>query len=258
MCECADPPLCTVYTCAHPPVCDDGDPCTDNVCTLGDCDQVTCDYPCLADCTPCPGGVCESCECVADPCSLTIREITFGDDHTMYEEAGPCDDTGKCWGSGAALTGPAWKSENNPDQPVAYTQGTTMRLVVRLDATGGASGTATLRVTGPDGISGEGTLSVPCQSTEERFVTIVTSGLPDVLKAYTPAGLSWSVQCPGDTIYRPAGSTSRRLYVTLGTPTARRTAIMLGRRSAASMPTQAWSMPPIDSRTLFLLFMTQN
>ncbi len=93
-----------------------------------------------------------------------------------------------------------------------------MTMIVRLDATGGASGTATLRVVGPEGLSGEGTFSVPCQATEERFVTITTTALPNVVKAYTPAGLTWSVKCPGDSTFRPIGSTSHRIYVTYGTP----------------------------------------
>ncbi|UCC31568.1 MAG: hypothetical protein JSU86_04670, partial [Phycisphaerales bacterium] len=78
VCECADPPQCTVYTCTHPPVCDDGDPCTANVCTLGDCDEVTCDYPplcppsgdaCVDEC--CVEGVCHA-DPKPQPCSITL------------------------------------------------------------------------------------------------------------------------------------------------------------------------------------------
>ena len=101
------------------------------------CPETTCDYPCVEDCTSCPGGLCENCLCVPDPCSVTIKGITFQNDHTMYDEADPCDSSGKCWGSGAALSGVDWKNVDNPDHPVAYTRGTSMRLVVRLEVTGG-------------------------------------------------------------------------------------------------------------------------
>ncbi len=216
-CECADS-SCVSFTCATRPVCDDGNPCTDDPCTPDSCGVTTCGTPtCLADCTVCPDGVCEDCACQQEPCTVSLKEITFQSDHAMYEKAGPCDGN-LCWGSGAALSGVDWSSVNNPDHPVAYTRGTTMTMVVRMDVTGGASGTATLRVTGPDGLTGEGTFSVPCQATEERLVTITTTALPNVVKAYTPMGLTWSVRCPGDTTFRPAGGSSNRIYVTLGTP----------------------------------------
>jgi hypothetical protein len=92
-----------------------------------------------------------------------------------------------------------------------------MRLTVRIEVEGSSDGTATLRVAGPEGVTGEGTFNVPC-GTEERWVTITTSALPGVVKAYTPAGLSWSVQAPGETEFSPIGSTTHRIYVTLGTP----------------------------------------
>lgn len=93
-----------------------------------------------------------------------------------------------------------------------------MRLTVRMDVTGSGGGTATLRVVGPDGVTGEGTFSVPC-GTEERFVSFTTSPLPDVVKAYTPTGLSWFMQTPGVTAFSYVGSTSHRIYVTFDTPT---------------------------------------
>lgn len=92
-----------------------------------------------------------------------------------------------------------------------------MRLTVRIDVIGSGGGTATLRMVGPDGVTGQGTFSVPC-GTEERFVSFTTSPLPDVVKAYTPAGLSWSVQPPGETIFTSIGGTSHRIYVTFGNP----------------------------------------
>ena len=51
-------------------------------------------------------------------------------------------------------------------------------------------------------------------------MTITTSALSNVVKAYTPAGLSWSVQAPGQTTFVPVGTTLHRIYVTLGTPTS--------------------------------------
>ena len=148
---------------------------------------------------------------------VTIKDISFGDDHPMFEEAAPCDVGGACWGAGAGLSTPDWASENNPDNPVCYTRSTAMRLTVKIEVTGSGGGTATLRVTGPDGVVGEGTFAVPC-GTEDLFVSITTSALPAVVKAYTPASLSWSVQPPGDPVFYPLGSTSHRIYVTLATP----------------------------------------
>ena len=93
-----------------------------------------------------------------------------------------------------------------------------MRLTARMDVTAnGGGGIATLRVVGPDGVTGEGTFDVPC-GTEERFVSITTSPLPNVVKAYTPAALDWSVQPPGATEFSPIGATSHRIYVAFGTP----------------------------------------
>ncbi len=137
----------------------------------------------------------------------------------MYAEAPPEDSAGNGWGAGAALTAPDWKSVDNPNNPVSYTRASALRLSVRLDITGGASGTAILRVTGPDGVTGEGTFSVPCNATGVRLVSVTTTALPNVVKAYTPAGLTWTVKCPGDTVFRPVGVTSHRIYLTLGLPT---------------------------------------
>jgi len=138
----------------------------------------------------------------------------------VYEEAAPCNTSApdQCRGAGAALTAPDWTSENNPDHPICYTRSTGMRLTVRLEITGSDTGDATLRVVGPDGATGEGTFSVPC-GTDERFVTITTSALPDVVKAYTPAGLSWQVKGPGETEFTAVQSTQHRIYVTLAAPT---------------------------------------
>jgi len=138
----------------------------------------------------------------------------------VYEEAAPCNTSApdQCWGAGTALTAPDWTSENNPDHPICYTRSTGMRLTVRLEITGSDTGDATLRVVGPDGITGEGTFNVPC-GTEERWVTITTNPLPNVVKAYTPAGLSWSVKGPGETEFTAVQSTQHRIYVTLAAPT---------------------------------------
>jgi len=151
---------------------------------------------------------------------VTLKEITFGDDYTMYEEAPPCDpsDPTKCWGDGPALTGPDWVSDNNPDHAVCYTRATAMRLTVKIEVMGSGGGSATLRVVGPDGVTGEGTFSVPC-GTDERWVTITTGALPNVVKAYTPAGLAWSVKEPGGTTFYPIETTQHRIYVTLAAPT---------------------------------------
>ena len=93
-----------------------------------------------------------------------------------------------------------------------------MRMVVKIEVEASGGGDATLRVVGPDGVTGEGTFGVPC-GTEERWATIVTTALPDVVKAYTPASLSWSVRPPGEAEYRSVGATPHRIYVTLDTPT---------------------------------------
>lgn len=157
----------------------------------------------------------------ASTCGLTVtlKEISFGDDNTVYDEASPCEFTNpsQCWGAGSPLTGVDWASVNNPDHPICYTRSTAMRLMVRMDVTGSGGGTATLQVVGPDGVTGQGTFSVPC-GTEERFVSFTTSPLPNVVKAYTPAGLSWWVQAPGATAFSSIRGTSHRICVTFGTP----------------------------------------
>jgi hypothetical protein len=154
---------------------------------------------------------------------VTVKEITFSDDCTMYDEGPtwpPCEiaNPDRCWGAGPALTGVDWASVNNPDHPICYVRGAGMRLTVRIEVTGKTAGTATLRVVGPEGVTGEGTFSVPCGATEDRYVSFVTSPLPNVVKAYTPGGLSWSVQAPGETTFTSIGGTSHRIYVTFGTP----------------------------------------
>ena len=93
-----------------------------------------------------------------------------------------------------------------------------MRLVVKMEVEGVGGGDATLRVVGPEGVAGEGTFGVP-NGTEERWVTLVTGPLPDVVKAYTPASLSWSARPPDVEEFGSVGITSHRVYVTLGTPT---------------------------------------
>lgn len=185
--------------------CDDGDPCTTD-----SCDPVT--QECVTACTP--GAVASAQAC---PFSVVIKEITFTTDHQMYEEATTPQTTQK-WNAGAAMTGVDWKDANNPDHPVCYTRGTTMTLIVKVEVTGSSCnpGTATVRVNGPDGISGEGTFSVPT-GTEDRFMTIVTSALPGVVKAYS-ANLSWSAKAPGASSFTDFRTTNHQIYVTLGTP----------------------------------------
>jgi hypothetical protein len=49
-------------------------------------------------------------------------------------------------------------------------------------------------------------------------VTIVTTALPNVVKAYTPAALSWSVEGSNAAGFTPIGTTTHRIYVSFGTP----------------------------------------
>jgi hypothetical protein len=156
----------------------------------------------------------------------TVKEITFSDDHTVYEEGSPCESGNPdlCWGTAdppVALTGIDWASENNPDHPICYTRGTSKRLLVKIEVTASGAapgGTAVLRMVGPDGVTGQGTFSVPC-GTDTRYVSFTTDALPSVVKAYTPATLQWYVQWPGQTFFTSIGPTSHRIYVTYRTPT---------------------------------------
>jgi hypothetical protein len=153
---------------------------------------------------------------------VTLKEITFGDDCTMSEEASPCEanNPSRCWGAGWALTGVDWNdTANNPDHPICYVRSTGMRLTVKLEVKGSAttSGSGMIRVVGSDGVSGTSALSIPC-GTETKTVSIVTSNLPSVVEAYEPMTLYWSIRPPGATDYQSIGVTQHDIYVTHGTP----------------------------------------
>jgi len=172
---------------------------------------------------------------------VVLKEITFTSDHTMYEDAPPCDPVPsvQCWGAGAALGGVDWASENNPDHPIAYTRGTPMVLTVRIEARGGRSGTATLRVFGPDGITGEGTFPVPCGTEfETRYVNITTETLLSEVRAYEPMTLQWSVRPPGETQYQPVGATQHDIYATYATPVTVVTPYRVPPDSSANLPSR--------------------
>ncbi|MBI4718119.1 MAG: hypothetical protein HY763_09965 [Planctomycetes bacterium] len=251
-----DNPCCGQGTpcCGAPdPCCNNPDPCcgcsgvccSDRCCVAGSSccgsgccpsGRVCCNGTCCGAGEVCCGGdtCCEPDSCCGDACCdapvrsqacevrVTLKEITFYDDHTVYAEGPPCEaaDPGSCWGTATILAGPDWKSSGNPDHPVAYTRGTPTRITVRLEVTGSTGGgLATLRVAGPGGIGGDGTFNVPC-GTEERWVTVVTTPLPSVVKAYTPAGLAWSVQAPGESNWTFIRNTQHPIYVTFGDPPA--------------------------------------
>lgn len=228
---CCDPTkCCTDQCCGETEYC-----CGANCCEIG---RVCCGDTCCGEDQICCGGeCCDEDQCCDDTvcCSvpnataggtggtcgitLTLKEITFCGDHTMYEEAPPSDSSGNKWGAGLALTSPDWRSEQNPDHPACYTRNTPLCLSVRIEvsSSGPSGGTGVLRVVGPDGVTGEGDFSIPC-GTEDRFVTLTTTPLPNVVKAYTPGNLTWSFLPPGGTTFTPLGSTQHDIYVTFGTP----------------------------------------
>jgi hypothetical protein len=151
---------------------------------------------------------------------VILKEIRFGNDHQMYEEAPPCEAVNPsfCWGAGPALSGPDWRSVDNPDHPVCFTRNSGMSILVSFEAQGHGGGTAMLRVTGPDGVIGEAPFTAPCGS-QNFSITVPTSPLPDVVKAYTPAALNWFVRPPETVLFFSVATTTHRLYVTLDTPT---------------------------------------
>lgn len=156
------------------------------------------------------------------PVTVKLKDITFGGSGSIgvFTEAPPCAGK-KCWGTTFTVPppGPDWKAEMNPNLAVAYVRGTTMRLTVFLAAHGSPEGTATLRVTGPDGLTGEGTFNVSGCQPGDRVVAIETNALPNVVRAYTRMGLSWSIKEPGATTFRHIKNTSHLVYVLLGPPT---------------------------------------
>lgn len=79
-CECADSE-CLTYTCETTPACDDDDPCTDDICTPGQCGDFTCDNPCKPMCsTNCnaetPGFWCNPCDCQQEDCTVSLSSAT--------------------------------------------------------------------------------------------------------------------------------------------------------------------------------------
>jgi len=161
---------------------------------------------------PCSGGgVC--------PFDLTIERITFVFDHPTYEDAPPCraSDPSSCWGAGEAYTGAAWRSEDNPDQPVCYTRGSALEMQVYLRITASQAGTVTLKVTGPPGISGTRDIAFPCGETY-LTVNVSTPALPNGVRFYEPMWLAWSAKWPEQSGFTAVRQTPHDLYVTYDTP----------------------------------------
>jgi len=179
--------------------CDDGDPCTADV-----CDNGACEYCCV----PTRG----QCSCSANP-TFTLKEIRFGNDHIMHENAAPGG-----WGAGPPYDGADWTDENNPDHPICYTRGAPMRITVWVEVRGQSAGTGTLKVSAVDGLVGTAEIGVSC-GTSTRVVTIETTSLPDYVWRYQPLYLNWSVRPSAGSSFVGIRQTAHHLFVSYGTPT---------------------------------------
>ncbi len=155
--------------------------------------------------------------------TVKLKEIFFGGFGrvTVYGEGSPCETVSpsSCWGTmGGIFVGSQWKHKMNPDRAAAYVRGASMVLDVKIATHGSPAGTATLRVTGPDGLIGEVSVPVNGCTPFSRTVTITTNSLPNVVKAYTRMGLTWWIKDPGATTFRRLRNTAHFVYVTLGRP----------------------------------------
>lgn len=155
--------------------------------------------------------------------TVKLKEIFFGGFNrvSVFGESGPCEagNPSNCWGTmGGIFVGSQWKHEENPDRAAAYVRGRSMDLTVKLATHGSPEGTATLRVTGPDGLIGEASVLVNGCTPVNRTVTITTTLLPNVVKAYTRMGLTWWIQDPGAETFRRLRNTAHFVYVTLRSP----------------------------------------
>jgi len=108
--RCLDPPTCLLMECVVEDACDDGNPCTQDICDQGDCGDWDCEHNPLPDGTGCPvGGTCCNGQCCPDdgnPCTidscvggLCSHEPKCQSDQACCLPDGHCCD-GSCCGDG--------------------------------------------------------------------------------------------------------------------------------------------------------------
>jgi hypothetical protein len=151
----------------------------------------------------------------APVCQVTIKvkEITFLDDHQVYANAPPAN-----WGAGNALLPPDWRDTNNPNNAICYTRASAVRMQVLLEIEASGVETLTLRVTGPNGITGTAPVTTACGKTQQTVI-VTTTPLPNYVNRYEPMSLQWAFQRQGNPSWHSIGTTNHHVFVTYGTPT---------------------------------------
>lgn len=185
--------------------CDDENECTNDICdaATGECAHYCQTGATAADCS--------------FPFSAELISIQFMSGIGLYRDGSP-----EVWDNGKLFIQypdqPHWKKTDNPDFPHAFVGGSKIRIRVKMRVSGGTTGSATLKVEGPDGITGEAPVSVTCGDKPVYVTFWTTTALPVEIKSHDPLALNWSIRPPGETSDSFLLTTYHTVYVTLGQP----------------------------------------